>query len=71
MLTENDINVGDQVIYRCPWTGCPLYGWVIQVNGEWGAGFYDIHPDDEDDNYLDTAIHVIDIIGVIDEPTPE
>ena len=67
MQTANQITIGSQVIYRCPWTGYSITGEVVQSNEEWGEGFFDIKPkqDGPDDDYLDTAIHTTDILKTV------
>ena len=67
MQTANQITIGSQVIYRCPWTGYGITGKVVQGNEEWGEGFFDIKPEQggPDDGYLDTAIHISSIIKTV------
>ena len=68
MQTANQITIGSQVIYRCPWTGYSITGEVKQGNEEWGEGFFDIRPEcggEIDEDYLDTAIHTTDILKTV------
>ena len=58
-LNPAPIEVGSAVIYVCPWNGFDISGVIVGENSEWGEGFFDIQPDN--DEFVDTAIHLTDI----------